>query len=122
MLPDQTQQEFDEAKRPLRMLRLREVKHLTGLGTSTIYLKMSRGEFPRQIPLGEAAVGWSSREIESWLEAQCAKRDAGDPWQQLGDSATRVVAKLGDQLDKRPRGHNAALAGADEVVGIKSRG
>jgi prophage regulatory protein len=92
MLPDKAQQDFDEAKRPLRMLRLREVKHLTGLGTSTIYLKMSRGEFPRQVPLGEAAVGWSSREIESWQEAQLSKR--GDTWTSLGDAASKIITKV----------------------------
>jgi prophage regulatory protein len=75
MLPDDTPAQPDET-RPLRVLRLRAVKEQTGLGTSTIYLKMARGEFPRAIPLGEAAVGWRSDEIDAWIEAQTAKRDA----------------------------------------------
>jgi prophage regulatory protein len=89
MLPDKTQQElarkaFDlaqsnlkKATPSLRMLRLSEVKHRTGLGTSTIYLKMSRGEFPRQIPLGGgAAVGWAEHEIEAFLQQRIDVRDA----------------------------------------------
>jgi prophage regulatory protein len=88
MLPDKTQKELAreahelaesnrKKKAPLRILRLSEVKHLTGLGTSTIYLKMSRGEFPRQIPLGGgAAVGWAEHEIEAFLQQRIDERDA----------------------------------------------
>jgi prophage regulatory protein len=70
MLPNST----DET-RPLRVLRLPAVRVQTGLATSTIYLKMSRGEFPRSIPLGPMAVGWRSDEIVRWIEEQTAKRD-----------------------------------------------
>jgi prophage regulatory protein len=75
MLPDKPKA-ADEAKRPLRILRLRAVKEQTGLGTSTIYLKMTRGEFPRAVPLGEAAVGWLAHEIDAWIANRIAARDA----------------------------------------------
>ena len=74
MFPNSPTQ-LDET-RPLSVLRLRAVKERTGLSQSGIYVKMSKGEFPRSIPLGGKAIGWRSDEITAWIEAQTAKRDA----------------------------------------------
>ena len=52
------------------ILRLPEVIARTGLGRSTIYLYISKGLFPEPIRLGERAVGWDSRDVESWLESR----------------------------------------------------
>jgi hypothetical protein len=54
---------------------------------------MARDEFPRQVRLGEGAVGWVEHEIDQFLEDRIAERD--DAWQKLGDAAARVVEKLG---------------------------
>jgi prophage regulatory protein len=51
-----------------RMLKLPEVKRITGLSRSTIYLRMSYGIFPKTVKLGERAVGWIESEILAWLE------------------------------------------------------
>jgi prophage regulatory protein len=77
----------------LRVIRLAEVKRRTGLSTSTVYAMMARDEFPRQVRLGEGAVGWVEHEIDQFLEDRIAERD--DAWQKLGDAAARVVEKLG---------------------------
>jgi prophage regulatory protein len=54
------------------------VKELTGLSRSTIYLRVSKNEFPSPISLGARAVGWIESEIEAWLSAQVEKsRKAG---------------------------------------------
>jgi prophage regulatory protein len=76
----------------LRIIRLGEVKRRTGLSTSTIYAMMARGEFPRQVRLGEGAVGWIEHEIDQFIGDRIAERD--DAWQKLGDAAVRVVRKL----------------------------
>lgn len=47
-------------------LRLPEVRRRTGVGTSTIYLWMSQGRFPRPRKLGPRAVGWDADEFERW--------------------------------------------------------
>ena len=49
------------------ILRLPVVKQRTGLSRSSIYLAMSRDEFPRAIHLGKHAVGWLESDIEAWL-------------------------------------------------------
>ncbi|MDD5580047.1 MAG: AlpA family transcriptional regulator [Methylobacter sp.] len=61
-----------------KILRLPTVKEITGLSRSTIYLRISKDEFPSPISLGARAVGWIESEIEAWLSAQVEKsRKAG---------------------------------------------
>lgn len=61
-----------------KILRLPTVKEKTGLSRSTIYLRVSKKEFPAPISLGARAVGWIESEIEAWLSAQVEKsRKAG---------------------------------------------
>ena len=52
------------------ILRLPTVISRTGLSRSTIYLRMSVGLFPKQVSLGERAVGWLESEIQDWLQLQ----------------------------------------------------
>ena len=49
------------------ILRLPAVKARTGLSRSTIYLRMSKGDFPTTISLGGRAVGWLESEINDWI-------------------------------------------------------
>jgi len=62
-----------------RFLRLRAVQAATGLSKSTLYLRISRHEFPPPVPFGEgrnSPVGWPEDEIAAWQAARIAKRDA----------------------------------------------
>ena len=52
------------------ILRLPQVMARTGLSRSTIYLRISKGQFPKPISLGGRAVGWIEEEINSWLDEQ----------------------------------------------------
>ncbi len=54
----------------IAILRLPEVRRLTGLGRSTIYEMMAKGAFPRSVSLGFRAVGWRKGEIRVWLESR----------------------------------------------------
>ncbi len=49
------------------ILRLPAVKKRTGLSRSTIYLRMSKGDFPSAISLGGRAVGWLESEVNDWI-------------------------------------------------------
>ena len=51
-----------------KIIRLPEVVKITGLSRSTIYLRMSKGDFPKSISLGERAVGWLETDVSDWLE------------------------------------------------------
>ena len=60
-----------------RILRRRQVMDLTGLSRSGIYSLIERGQFPKQIKLGEKAVGWPEPEVEAWIEERIkASREA----------------------------------------------
>lgn len=54
----------------ISILRLPSVIDRTGLSRSTIYLRVSKGLFPKPIQLSERAVGWIEKEINDYLEGQ----------------------------------------------------
>ncbi len=54
-----------------KILRLKDVKAMTGLSRSTIYAEMAKGRFPRQMQLtGARCVGWHESAIVQWVESQ----------------------------------------------------
>lgn len=58
--------------------RLPEVLQSTGLSRSTIYLRMSQGDFPQSISLGGRAIGWIQEEVNQWIEERIsASRSTG---------------------------------------------
>ncbi len=50
-----------------RIVRLRTVIERTGLSRATIYRKVRKGTFPRQIILSDRCVGWRESALERWL-------------------------------------------------------
>ena len=52
---------------PEKHLRRHVVEEITGLSRSTIYLLMSRGEFPKPVKLTGRAVAWPESAITKWL-------------------------------------------------------
>jgi prophage regulatory protein len=56
-----------------KFIRLAEVQRRVPYSRSTIYLKISRGEFPPPIDLGARAVAWLDSEIDEWVASRIAK-------------------------------------------------
>ena len=54
----------------LAILRLPDVKRLTGLCRSSIYQMIKDGLSPRPVSLSQRAVGWMAGDIRAWLEAK----------------------------------------------------
>ena len=54
----------------IRLMRLSEVIRLTGLSRSTVYLLISRGQFPKPVRITERAVAWSSSVVQLWIETK----------------------------------------------------
>ncbi|GAB6263408.1 AlpA family transcriptional regulator [Photobacterium sp. R1] len=63
----------------MRLIKLSEVKHLTGLGRSTIYNFMKEGKFPQSVSLGGRAVAWVESEVMEWIVKKIAERDGQPP-------------------------------------------
>jgi prophage regulatory protein len=59
-----------------KILRLPQVEEVTGDSRSTIYKRISEGEFPKPVKLGAKSVGWVEEEVAAYNEARIAARDA----------------------------------------------
>ncbi|WP_298325380.1 AlpA family transcriptional regulator [Asticcacaulis sp.] len=46
-----------------RIVRLAEVRALTGLSRSTVYERIRDGQFPKSVDLGGRCVGWLESEV-----------------------------------------------------------
>ena len=53
-----------------QLLRLPQVKSITGLSKSTIYSRIAEGDFPKQISIGPRLVVWVESEIQNWIADQ----------------------------------------------------
>ena len=50
-----------------RILRLNTVLERTGLTRSTLYRKIERGEFPRQVKISDRCAGWRESAVAAWM-------------------------------------------------------
>jgi len=62
----------------IEFIRLREVKELTSLSTTTVYDRMKKGLFPRQIILGTRTVRWIKSEVLEWNRQQVIRSRGTD--------------------------------------------
>lgn len=59
-----------------RIVRLPEVQRMTGLGRSSVYMRLDSrspyfdASFPCPIELGGRARGWLVAEVEAWIESR----------------------------------------------------
>ena len=51
-------------------LRLKQVIEVTTLSKSSIYKRMSNGDFPKQISIGPQQVVWVKKDIDDWMNKQ----------------------------------------------------
>jgi prophage regulatory protein len=51
-----------------QILKLSEVKLISGLSGSSVYRGAAKGTFPKPIKLAERSSGWIKSEVEQWLK------------------------------------------------------
>ncbi len=51
-----------------KIIRLSQVRELTGLSKSSIYSFISKGQFPKSISLGSRSVGWKEKDVFDWID------------------------------------------------------
>lgn len=59
-----------------RILPIEQVLDRTGISRRTLYLEVSEGRFPRPVQLTARRVGWPEADVEAFLAAKIAARDA----------------------------------------------
>ncbi|MGN6227119.1 MAG: helix-turn-helix transcriptional regulator [Dyella sp.] len=57
------------------LIDLKETMRRSGLSKTVIYERMAAGAFPRSCKIGVSA-RWVDEEVDAWVEAQIAARDA----------------------------------------------
>jgi prophage regulatory protein len=68
-------QAVQHESRPVeRLIRIDEVKRLTGLSTATLYRKITAKEFPRPVQLGAVARAWPLSEVQIWIAGRMELR------------------------------------------------
>jgi prophage regulatory protein len=77
------------------LLRLPAVKRETGLSASHIRALSRAGKFPRPIKIGARAIAWRASDLQAWIEARAADRDAPSDAQpkKRHRGATKAVRK-----------------------------
>jgi prophage regulatory protein len=55
---------------------MRQLNEKTGLGKSRVYELIAQEKFPPPVRLGPGSVAWAEDEIDAWIEARIAERDA----------------------------------------------
>lgn len=55
---------------PDRFIRRRDMLAVVGIPQSTVYLMMSRGEFPRSYQITRRLVGWKESELSAWIASR----------------------------------------------------
>lgn len=53
-----------------RLIRLREVQALAGIGRNTVYSWMADGKFPLPVDLGGCRVAWRLSDINAWIASR----------------------------------------------------
>jgi prophage regulatory protein len=77
-----TPEQFIQSNEPLRPVVLErkpDVIRRTGFSNSALYAAVSRGIFPRPVSLGTGrAVAWVQSEVDSYIAARIAARNASE--------------------------------------------
>ncbi len=63
------------ALKPTRasILRFKHLQQRINLSRSTIYARISAGDFPSPVSLGPRAVGWLESDIQNWITSRARK-------------------------------------------------
>ena len=60
----------------MRFIRKKELRAKVGYSPAHIDRLEQAGDFPKRINLGPNSVAWLEHEVEAWIEARVAERDA----------------------------------------------
>lgn len=78
-----------------RLVRLPEVRFLTGLGKSSIYEGVKAGTFPQAVRVTDYAVAWRKSEVDQWIASRpsAAVEPTDKTVRTSTSSASRTAAK-----------------------------
>jgi prophage regulatory protein len=77
----------------LRLIKMPEVKSKTGLSDSKVYDEVAKGRLKPPVQLGSNSVAWVEAEVDEFILARIAERDA---------ALVRAAANPGAEISRRP--------------------
>lgn len=89
----------------MKIMRLKEVLSVTGLSRSSIYGFIAAGTFPKSVPLGVRAVGWTSDDVEQWLQDRLALRGEEKP-SRVAAGVNQNAPRMGCRPNTNIRGNH----------------
>ena len=54
----------------MKIIRVRGVLAMTGIGRTTLWKLCKSGDFPAPLQLSEKCIGWRVAEIQQWIESR----------------------------------------------------
>jgi prophage regulatory protein len=90
---------------PDRIVRIRTVLARSGLSRSTLYRKIEKGTFPKQVRINDYCRGWRESEINRWIadpEAWRPMVGEAQNTQPLSVSSSMITKSQAAANDRRP--------------------
>jgi prophage regulatory protein len=56
-------------KPSIKLLRIGDVSNKTTLAKSTLWIKISKGQFPKPIKISPAISVWKESDVDAWIES-----------------------------------------------------
>lgn len=53
----------------IKLLRISDVANKTTLAKSTLWIKISKGQFPKPIKISPAISVWKESDVDAWIES-----------------------------------------------------
>lgn len=75
--PQQTEVKKRELSQRIKIIRMPEVREITGLGTTAIYDRIKAKTFPQKINLGGRAIGFLESDITTWINERVTASQVG---------------------------------------------
>lgn len=75
--------------RPKRLLCRKELEHILGVSTSTLYRMEKKGDLPPRVQISTNRVGWRSEDVERFL----TELDPADPSSTGGEVEARKLER-----------------------------
>lgn len=63
----------------VEFIDIKEVRRISGFGTTKIYELANTGKFPKQVSLGTRTVRWIRSEVQQWARDKVNQSRGGQP-------------------------------------------
>lgn len=74
-----------------RLIRMKELKTIIGISSTSIWRRCNEGIFPAPVRIGPGAVAWRLSEVESWVDTRQVVEKSVPPISKRGRKPRRSI-------------------------------